>query len=364
MVGVSADVVAALQAALEDQRPRLVTRWRVADHASADLLLVDADSVYGHMDWLKAVSAGRQVVALTISPDAYGDQPTLRLPVVAADLGNLLNRLAGDASASERVVTPIRPAAEAATVATSAPVAEAPTPPRRVTPIIRPVAPPRIAAQRAGAPAAATSAAVALPAVASVAAPAPTPVPAPPPALCLEDLLAQEPAREGLLQLQADGLPVLLLDPRDRTWRSPVTLKNLAPWCARPLEPCDVTVLDEAQFAAAAGTLTAHRHARLQWLVHLLRSDGRLVAPLDPNGRFKLARWPQSEREFPKHFRIATMMLKEAAPLDEIAELAGATVADVANFVNAYHALGYIECEEPVRLYDEPRRASRLFGGR
>jgi hypothetical protein len=189
-------------------------------------------------------------------------------------------------------------------------------------------------------------------------------VPAPPPALCLEDLLAQEPAREGLLQLQADGLPVLLLDPRDRTWRSPVTLKNLGPWCARPLEPSDVTVLDEAQFAAAAGTLTAHPHARLQWLVHLLRSDGRLVTPLDPNGRFKLARWPQSEREFPKHFRIATMMLKEAAPLDEIAELAGATVTDVANFVNAYHALGYIECEEPVRLYDQPRRASRLFGGR
>ena len=60
-----------------------------------------------------------------------------------------------------------------------------------------------------------------------------------------------------------------------------------------------------------------------------MRDDGRLRAGLDPHATYKLSRWPQSEREFPKHFRIATVMLKQAHLLDEIASESGAGVADV-----------------------------------
>jgi len=58
-----------------------------------------------------------------------------------------------------------------------------------------------------------------------------------------------------------------------------------------------------------------------------------------------LTRWPQVEREFPKHFRIATSMMRGTGTIEEIAAQSTAGAADVVDFVNAYHALGYIECE-------------------
>ena len=60
-----------------------------------------------------------------------------------------------------------------------------------------------------------------------------------------------------------------------------------------------------------------------------------------PNAKFKLIKWPQSEREFPKHFRIATVMMKGPASLTEIAEQSGASLAEVTDFVNANLATGY-----------------------
>jgi hypothetical protein len=163
------------------------------------------------------------------------------------------------------------------------------------------------------------------------------------------------------LRLQAEGLPEILLDPRERTWHSSSSLKGLSGWAAHGLRSDDVRHISDGDFAAASASLPSQPLARLRWLVHLVRGDGQLESTLDPNGRYKLTRWPQSEREFPKHFRIATMMLKSAAPVEEIAELSGASVADVANFINAYHALGFIESEAAERSQDDSRR-SGLFG--
>jgi len=85
--------------------------------------------------------------------------------------------------------------------------------------------------------------------------------------------------------------------------------------------------------------------ARLLWLAHALGSNGQLAPGLPGNGRYKLSRWPQIEREFPKHFRIATVMMKQPATLGEVAEQSGATLSDVIDFTNAYHATGYIDIE-------------------
>ena len=57
--------------------------------------------------------------------------------------------------------------------------------------------------------------------------------------------------------------------------------------------------------------------------------------------RFQLVRWPRVGREFPKHFRIATVMLKNPATVAEIAFASGASEADVADFVNAALAAGH-----------------------
>jgi len=308
LVGADADTKAHIESQLESQRSRLEARWRPASYADADLLLIDADSVYGHMDWLKAQSSGRPAVALTAAPDAHDPEHRLRKPVAPADLVALLNRL--------------------------------------------------------GAHLAGSAVPVAAPAIADLVEPAelirrPPPTP---PELHLADLLATTPALAGPLRLAADGLPTLILDAQARTWHSSATLKGLSGWCTRALSPSEVRFVDAGELSNAIAGLPGHPYARLQWLVHLLRGGGHLDATLDAGARYRLSRWPQSEREFPKHFRIATIMLKQAATLEEIAAQSGAEPGDVADFVNAYHALGFVDHETPAeRSADEARRGG-LFG--
>jgi hypothetical protein len=180
------------------------------------------------------------------------------------------------------------------------------------------------------------------------------------PSLSLLDLLEGRSSLAGKLKLHADGLPDLYFDTGAATWHSAASLKGLSPWCLRPLVAADILVMDDVRFAGDVTTMPAHPAARLAWLVHLVSHDGKLRAGLDPQASYKLSRWPQSEREFPKHFRIATVMLKQSRTLDEIAAESGAGVADVANFINAYDALGYVERHDAPAAADV--RATGLFG--
>ncbi|MFI4970407.1 MAG: hypothetical protein ACHP7D_09395 [Lysobacterales bacterium] len=325
--GATAEVTARVNALLDEQRNHLDARWQPADHKSADLLLIDAESVYGHMDWLKAHGSGRLVATCVSTPEAFESEYCLRKPILAPALVTLLNQIGArlDAKAGA-TVTPIRALAEkpAPAVTGSAP-ASAVTVPPPATPIA------------AAAPKAA------------------------PPVLHLLDLLDENPRMAGRLRLKADGMPTLFLDPRARTWHSASTLKAQSDWCARALAEGDVCMIGDGEFTHAVATMPGQPYARLQWLSHLILGDGNLDARLDANARYKLSRWPQSEREFPRHFRIATMMLKSAAPLEEIADLSGATLAEVANFVNAYHALGYIDHEQAEKAPEDTRRGG-LFG--
>ncbi|MDQ2972463.1 MAG: hypothetical protein M3R20_05735, partial [Pseudomonadota bacterium] len=151
------------------------------------------------------------------------------------------------------------------------------------------------------------------------------------------------------------------LDPHHRAWHTESTLKTLSAWCTRTLSSLDVQSVDDVQFSNVTAKMPGQPYARLKWLAHLVHGQGRLDPGLDVNGRYKLARWPQSEREFPKHFRIATIMLKQASTLDEIAAYAGATIAEVADFINGYHAIGYIERDQPESAQEDTRRGG-LFG--
>ena len=335
IVGAAADVAARITALLDELRTRFDARWRIADYASAELLLIHTDSVYGHMDWLRAEGSGRLVAALTSTPEAYTFG--VSAPIVPADLIAMLNRvgahLAGEPLPAKAAAT--RPAPPA----TPAPVAAA---------SVRPVAP---------------SASV------PVVVPPPTPAPAPvqthapdtTSGASLLDLINGKTPIYGRLHLQAAGLPELYIDTHEQTWHSAASLKGLTPWCTRAFAQGDVQVIGENDYTRHTTTLASQPLARLKWLAHLVRSDGELEAGLDAKGRYKLSRWPQSEREFPKHFRIATVMLKQACTLDEIASQGGAGVADVANFINAYNALGYIEREDLSAAAGDARGGG-LFG--
>ena len=340
VAGAETDVVARFAAMLEEQRGRLDVRWQLADHANADLLVIDADSLYGHMDWLKACSTGRLVASWSSVPEIGDAQLRLHKPTVADDLVALLNRVGIKlAGSSTQVSRPETPSAPVQRITESGVVPKAAEPLR--------VVPEHIVAES----------------VAPTVPPPPVaaPIAMPPRGMQLIDLLEIDSPLKGQLRLAADGLPTLLLDPHHRNWHATSTLKTLSEWCTRTLSSTDVRSIDDAQFSVAAATMPGQPYARLKWLAHLVRGEGCLDPSLDVNARYKLARWPQSEREFSKHFRIATVMLKQASTPDEIATQAGATSADVADFINAYDAIGYIEQDQPDSAQEDTRR-SGLFG--
>jgi len=338
IVGAAADVTARIAAQLDELRTRFDARWRIADYASAELLLVHTDSVYGHMDWLRAEGSGRLVAALTSTPDAYTF--AVSAPVVPDDLIAMLNRV-GAHLAGEPLPAKAPAARTTDVPATPAPAAAAP--------------------HRPEAPSTRVPTAVAPPASTPAAAHAQTHAPDTTSGATLLDLINGKTPIYGRLHLQAAGLPELYIDTHDQTWHSAASLKGLTPWCTRAFGHGEVKVIGEADYTRQTATLASQPLARLKWLAHLVRSDGELEAGLDAKGRYKLSRWPQSEREFPKHFRIATVMLKQACTLDEIATQGGASTADVANFINAYNALGYIDREDHASAPGDSRGGG-LFG--
>ena len=129
--------------------------------------------------------------------------------------------------------------------------------------------------------------------------------------------------------------PITPKAPRARSRRTSSASITLDEW--QPLEYADLAALQTSG--------KGQTYSRLLWLFHALGSNGRLTHDLDIDAKYKLSRWPQIEREFPKHFRIATVMMKQPATLTEISDQSGATLADVIDFTNAYNATGHIEME-------------------
>jgi len=296
------------------------------------VLLIDVDSVYGHMDWLKAQSQGRRIISLSSRSGAEHDV-TLRRPPTTDGLLAALTAI-DDGSAPR--------AAQAAPAPAAAPVpAPAPRPAAVAAPAAAPVA-------AAPVPAAPAPAAPAAPAPVAVAPEPVAPAPAPAPALeidlfladfCSVDVLPQ-PAR-----LVRGDTPALTLDVAADVYYGPRELKPLLPYCSGPItrdewQPVSATVMDGLRASGTAQPLS-----RLLWLFALANSNGQLLPGLELNARFRLAKWPQIEREYAKHFRIATVMMKGPATLTEIMEQSGATLADVIDFVNAYSATRFVEME-------------------
>ena len=88
-------------------RASLSTPWASGEASDADLLVVDVESMYGQMDWLRARSRGRLVVAYTSASEPLEPEFSLRKPVVSGDLVALLNRISegfGSGKPEARVV--------------------------------------------------------------------------------------------------------------------------------------------------------------------------------------------------------------------------------------------------------------------
>jgi hypothetical protein len=348
--GMGSQEEAQLSSLFQQVAGRLGGAWSLGGLNDADVLVIDVDSIYGHMTWLREHNTGRCIVALTAGERAEADH-VLRQPLTGDALVALLSGLAGQVAD--------RPAAAAAPAATPEPAPKAAKPAPKPAP-----EPAKPAAKPDPAPVAKAEAAAPAP----VPAPAPMPEPAPEPAPPPRDPMLADYLRAGALpgpvKLAQDGAPVLALDPKSQTYAGPAALKGFAPYCGRVIRSEDWTAITPGEFEKIKGELGgAQPFARLLWLCGLLAGHGHIADGFDPNQKFKLLKWPQIEREYPKHFRIATVMMKGPQLLTEIAEGAGVPLAEVTDFVNASLYTGMAEMELPPPPPD-PNAAQKggLFG--
>jgi hypothetical protein len=310
VTGVTEHDAARFTSLMERHRSKLDVSWANGDASDADLLLVDVESAYGQMDWLRARSRGRLVIAYTSASEPLEPEFSLRKPVVGGDLVALLNRIGANLDAKPQAPAPLQ-SANAANYEAAAP---------------------------------------ALTVVRTPEVPAP-PTTAPlPNAAFIDDVVAALDPSEGPMRLVCEGLPSIIVDPAKQRWHAGVGLKALTGWCKLPLGRDQMVRLDAEEFASAVEILPGQPYSRLVWFAHLMRGEGNLDPALPADSRYRLNRWPLVEREFPRHFRIATAMMRGIGSLEEIAAQSTASVADVADFINAYNALGYVECEGAVSM--------------
>jgi hypothetical protein len=340
--GFSKEEAASLPSLFEAANARFGRSWQLVPEGQEQVLVIDMDSMYGHMSWLKAHNSGRVTVGVTIAGRSETDH-VLSRPVTVDGLVALLSTLSGqEASAAPAPApTPAPAPAPAPAVPPSALEAAKVTAPAPAMP----ADPVRTTGQRPAMPAEPD------PARTTGSRPAMPPLDAarttgqrpamPPREPGLADYL-RAGALSGPVKVQLPGAPLLVLDPATQTYLGGSSLKAFQPYGESPLRPDDIHPIEPGELAQMAGKLGAPQPwSRLAWLCALVGHRGTIAPGIDPNAQFKLNKWPQTEREFPKHFRIATVMMKGPARLTEIAEQSGVPLPEVTDFVNASLATGY-----------------------
>jgi hypothetical protein len=377
LTGMDQTTEAALKSSFSDDAARLQP-WTLKNEAEADFVIVDMDSMYGPMSWLRLHAAGKRVIGLTTAPRTQADYRLAR-PFDSASLRNLLSEIAHVATGSPLPATETAEQAPAApaiapTIAPVLAMASAPAP-TQVTVEVPPA--PQTVAVTAAVKAVATT----IPAPASMSpqtaeaisppslptpppavqtlastAAAPIPMPAPPGPASNTETPAEargagfaEWLRPGALsgraQYQSGKGPAICIDFVQRQYFGPATLKPLAEYFVGSVGLRDFEQLDEAGWKAAISAAGGEPQplARLLWFGALLAGEGRLMPGFNPDGKFLLNKWPQTEREYPRHFRISTAMMKGPMTVAEIATASGVPATDVIDFINANLATGFAE---------------------
>ena len=290
----AAHIATLLRGGLRDE----AAHWRLDDEATADLVLVDADSVWGHISWLKLVGAGRHAVACSAKASSTGLRDarlSLDLPVQADALVQVLEQVRARLGETPQATRPAQTQANA------------------------------VARRSSTADITSSTATTRTGAGASVA-----------------DWLLDGAGVAPLL-VEANGCS-LLLDPQTDRWYGDSALRPQAPLLARPLSAARQPA---PSVLAAARAMGGQPLSRLRWFVALSARPGALPNGADTNSRLRLTRWPEIEREFPRHFRIATALMRQPATPAAIAEQTGGDVADVVDFARACQALGILEILPP-----------------
>jgi hypothetical protein len=169
----------------------------------------------------------------------------------------------------------------------------------------------------------------------------------------------------GPSRLEIDGAPPLIIDPRTDTYVGGQALKPYLPYCELGTLPANLwQALTGADLnAQLAGANTSQPLARLRWLHSLVQGAGELAPGYDPTDKFRLTKWPKTEREFPRHLRIATTMMQAPGTPAEIAAKSDVALADVNDFINASLDSGFAEpVNAPPTTPESGPKPGGLFG--
>ena len=274
ITGMDSKTEADMQAAFKVANAETGHKWTLVGDDSADYVVIDMDSLYGPMSWLRLHAAGRKVIGLT-SVERNQTDYRLPRPISASDLTVLLSEIAGDAPPAEASTPP--PAAS-----TPAPAPTDDMPPAHAARVDA------VEDAPAEAPAMAAAPIVEPQPIAAEPEPEPEPVADLPPDRPLGHWLgANGLARR--VRLQRDSGPVLLVDPRSKVWHGPATLKPLLAYFEGTLLVEDFATPDATAWEAEAEKIGAAQPlSRLQWLAALLGGHGALLPGNDPGGHYRL----------------------------------------------------------------------------
>jgi hypothetical protein len=231
--GMDSATEAELRSAFQQANAGLGNRWQLVDEAQADYVVVDMDSMYGPMSWLRLHAAGKQVIGLTSAPRTQTDY-RLERPIDAAGVSALLGQISGGAPAPQAVSQQAAAPAPTPSGMSPSPVQQDQLPeemPQKPREDLRPPSP---APKLPDSVQAGTLASTTIEPPHAPVTPPPAPTPAPPPAAPappaqrrLSDWLAPGEL-EGRVRYQRGAGPALLLDGRERIYHGPAALKPLA----------------------------------------------------------------------------------------------------------------------------------------
>lgn len=150
----------------------------------------------------------------------------------------------------------------------------------------------------------------------------------------------------------------LVVDPEQNSYHFESTsLKPLAVLLEQPASAW--TPIYTEALKAARLTNPGQPLGRLRWYAGLIATPGILGRKLLRSERYKLSRWPETEREFPKHFRLAKEMVRDFASVDEIVAASGMSHEDVVDYFNACFADGRLEVPPKTQESDAPQGSRR-----
>lgn len=391
-IGASDEDVAHLRLLMRKAGTELTHAWRWGSEVGADLVVVDPGDFAGQMARTRAQASGiRYAVICNAGTDTFGTLAFER-PFRLADVVKVLNEVTR-ATATPAAIVPTRQEfyfedVEEEPVIDDAPGDSAPPAQRadvapgldeliRGNPLVDPFANARppigaddsVTIDAGEGPTRRSEARVERDPQRPADEPAPVRRYAPAPKRASPEDLALRPLREflagdllgGAAQLAFPGEAVLVLDPKHQVFHCEARLSALEVYCRQPSRRGDWRPLTSPEIAQIRASQPAQSYHKLQWLDALLRSGGRLASHLDPGGTYKLQRWLDILRDYPRQARISTAMMQPLR-LHEIVAASGADMSEVFDVVNAYDAIGWLEWKPRAPRHGESAGDTGLTG--